>query len=80
MITGFQHPDTGIPCIASYDEDGETLTFDIENPDENKKHNSEEAIQEVYKWCMRNVINCYSEDQAIRHMRYLGIREDLEWF
>lgn len=80
MQVGFQHPDTGIPCVATYDEDGKTLMFDIENPEEAERHNTEEDIQAVFKWCMRNPINCYSLDQAYDHMRYLGIREQLIWF
>jgi hypothetical protein len=72
---GFQHPDYGIPCIAIWDEDGETLMFDIEDYEEAEKWNPAEDVEAVRQWCMRNAINCDSANRANNHLAFLGIKE-----
>jgi hypothetical protein len=79
MKVSFQHPDTGIPCIGEWDEEGEVLFFDFEDYEEAVKYNSVEDIEITRKWCMRNSINCDSEVQANNHLAYLGIKERLEY-
>lgn len=79
MKVGFQHPDSGIPCIGEWDQEGEVLMFDFEDYEEAERHNSEEDIKLTREWNMANSINCHSEDQANNHLAYLGIKERMEW-
>lgn len=78
MKVGFQHPDYGIPCIAEWDEEGQTLQFDIEDYDDAEKYYPADAVEDVRKWCMRNSINCDSEDRGNDHLTFLGVKERLE--
>lgn len=78
MKVGFQHPDTGIPCIGIWDIGSNVLQFDFEDFEEAERHNTLEDLKLVQEWCIQNSINCYSEDQGNRHLRYLGINERLD--
>lgn len=76
---GFQCPLNGIPCIAEWDEEIEVLHFDFEDFEEAAKTNTKQEIKETVNWYMQNSINCYSINQANRHLEYLEINERFEY-
>lgn len=71
----FNHPNKNIPMTTTWDVKGELVLFDFADYDTAAASNAPEIIDEIIDWCIWNAINCYSCDQANRHLSLLGIKE-----
>lgn len=71
----FNHPETNIPMYAEYDLDGDVVMFDTVDFISAEEKYGRDIVAYVHQWSMQSNINCYSTDQANRHLIYLGIEE-----